>query len=68
MRKYYAITMAVILASCLLNAQPVKDVKAELKHVTVFPDRAQADHEGSVTLMPGKSVLKLTELSPYIDP
>ena len=68
MRKYYAITMAVILASCLLNAQPVKDVKAELKHVTVFPDRAQADHEGSVTIMPGKSVLKLAELSPYIDP
>ncbi len=68
MRKHYAITMAGILASCLLNAQPVKDVKAELKHITVFPDRAQADHEGSVTLMPGKSVLKLAELSPYIDP
>ena len=68
MRKYYAITIAGIFAFCLLNAQPVKDVKAELKHVTVFPDRAQADHEGSVTIMPGKSVLRIPELSPYIDP
>ena len=48
--------------------RPEKEIKADIKHVTVFPDRAQIDHETSVSLTPGKSILKLTGLSPYIDP
>ena len=51
-----------------LSAQTEKEIKAEIKHVTVFPDRAQVDHETSVTVQPGKSILKLSGLSPYIDP
>lgn len=39
-----------------------------MKHVTVFPDRAQISHESSVSLPQGKTVLRLTSLSPYIDP
>ena len=50
-----------------LTAQPEKEIKAEIKHVTVFPDRAQIDHETSVSLLPGKTILKLSGLSPYID-
>jgi uncharacterized protein (TIGR02231 family) len=49
------------------SAQTDKEIKAEIKHVTVFPDRAQIDHEASVSISPGKSVLKLSGLSPYID-
>src|SRR5450759_2821292 len=56
-----------IYASLNLSAQAEKEIKAEIKHVTVFPDRAQVDHETTVTIMPGKSVLKLSGLSPYID-
>ncbi len=58
---------AIILLSYSLQAQPEKEIKAELKHVTVFPDRAQLSHDGSLQLTAGKSVLKLSALSPYID-
>ncbi len=50
-----------------ITAQTEKEIKADIKHVTVFPDRAQIDHETTVTLQPGKSILKLSGLSPYID-
>jgi len=56
-----------MLAIFSLKAQTEKEIKAEIKHVTVFPDRAQIDHETTVTLQPGKSILKLSGLSPYID-
>jgi len=49
------------------SAQTEKDIKADIKHVTVFPDRAQIVHETTVSLLPGKSILKLSGLSPYID-
>jgi hypothetical protein len=49
------------------TAQTEKEIKADIKHVTVFPDRAQIDHETSVSLLPGKCVLKFSGLSPYID-
>lgn len=48
-------------------AQTEKEIKPEIKHVTVFPDRAQIDHETQVSLTPGKTTLRFTGLSPYID-
>jgi len=59
--------IVLILSGSNLSAQGEKVIKADIKHVTVFPDRAQIDHESSVTLLPGKTILKLTGLSPYID-
>ncbi len=67
MKKSVSSLLIIILASALLSAQPEKEIKAELKHVTVFPDRAQLDHETSLQISAGKSVLKLSSLSPYID-
>jgi uncharacterized protein (TIGR02231 family) len=63
------IIVLIFLTSVVINlsAQTEKEIKAEIKHVTVFPDRAQIDHETSVSLLPGKSILKLSGLSPYID-
>ena len=49
------------------SADIEKDIKAGLKHVTVYPDRAQMTHETTVEIAAGKSVLKLGGLSPYID-
>jgi uncharacterized protein (TIGR02231 family) len=60
-------SLTIILAALNLTAQTEKEIKAEIKHVTVFPDRAQIDHETSVSLLPGKTILKLSGLSPYID-
>jgi uncharacterized protein (TIGR02231 family) len=51
-----------------LSAQTEKEINAEIRHVTVFTDRAQIDHETSVSLISGKTIFKLTGLSPYIDP
>lgn len=65
-------TIPISLIFCLLSAagfsQAEKEIRADLKHVTVFPDRAQLDHEASVQLLAGKTVLTIVSLSPYIDP
>jgi uncharacterized protein (TIGR02231 family) len=68
MKRSLIILFVISLTLPCLNAQSEKEIKAEMKHVTVFPDRAQIDHETSVPITPGKSVLKLSSLSPYIDP
>lgn len=67
MKKTIVVSVILILTVLRLQAQTEKEIKAEIKHVTVFPDRAQIDQETQVSIMPGKSILKLTGLSPYID-
>jgi uncharacterized protein (TIGR02231 family) len=67
MKRTLILSMIVFLIAVRLYAQTEKEIKAEIKHVTVFPDRAQIDHETTVSLQPGKTILKLTGLSPYID-
>jgi uncharacterized protein (TIGR02231 family) len=67
MKKTVITFIILILSGIGLYAQTEKEIKAEIKHVTVFPDRSQIDHEATVSLLPGKTVLKLTTLSPYID-
>ena len=68
MKKIIISSISVIFSAFYLLAQPEKEIKAEMKQVTVFPDRAQINHESSVSLPTGKTVLKLSSLSPYIDP
>jgi uncharacterized protein (TIGR02231 family) len=67
MKKLFITSIFLVAAVINLSAQTEKEIKADIKHVTVFPDRAQLDHETSVSILPGKSVLKLSGLSPYID-
>jgi len=64
------LTIALLLyVSLILNvsADGEKEIKAALKHVTVYPDRAQMTHETNVDIPAGKTLLKLGGLSPYID-
>lgn len=68
MKKIIVSSISIILSVFYLSAQFEKEIKAEMKHVTVFPDRAQINHESSLSLSQGKTVLKLSTLSPYIDP
>jgi len=66
--KRLLITTILLYAIVLyVSADTEKDIKAGLKHVTVYPDRAQLTRETSVEIPAGKTVLKLTGLSPYID-
>jgi uncharacterized protein (TIGR02231 family) len=67
MKRYIVSSLALYISLLSISAQSEKEIKAEIKHVTVFPDRAQIDHEASVSIQPGKTTLKLSALSPYID-
>ena len=67
MKKVIIISVLILSYAACSNAQVSRDIKAEINHVTVFPDRAQIEHEAQISLLPGKTLLKLSELSPYID-
>jgi len=67
MKKLLLLSLSILIIVFISSGQTEKPVKAEIKHVTVFPDRAQVEHETSVSITGGKSILKLSGLSPYID-
>jgi uncharacterized protein (TIGR02231 family) len=67
MRNIELVLILVMTGYFNLFADTEKEIKAGIKHVTVYPDRAQISHEASVELPAGKTVLKLSGLSPYID-
>lgn len=67
MKKALSLSAIILLAVMPLSAQQEKDIKPEIKHITVFPDRAQIDQEASVALSQGRLKLNLKGLSPYID-
>ncbi len=67
MKRFIFILLSLCISLPQIVAQTEKEIKAEIRHVTVFPDRAQVDQETSVAIQTGKSVIKLIALSPYID-
>ena len=65
--------MKTIISICInivfisgLYAQDFTDITTKIKKVTLFPDRAQVYHEGSIDLAAGKTVLKVKGLSPRL--
>jgi len=68
MKRLLFLSIIILASASKLSAQTEKEIKADIKHVTVFPDRAQIDQESSVSLTAGKTIVKLQGLSPYIDP
>jgi uncharacterized protein (TIGR02231 family) len=67
MKKLLVASLIIFSVIFCISAQTEKSIKAEIRHITVFPDRAQIEHETSISLLAGKSILKLSGLSPYID-
>jgi uncharacterized protein (TIGR02231 family) len=67
MKKLLIIPIVFFAFSTNLLADTEKDIKSEIKHVTVYPDRAQITQETALELTTGKTILKLKGLSPYID-
>jgi uncharacterized protein (TIGR02231 family) len=67
MKKLILFSIIVMIAVSNLFADAEKEIKAGIKHVTVYPDRAQVSHETSVELPAGTTILRLGGLSPYID-
>jgi uncharacterized protein (TIGR02231 family) len=68
MKKIIVFLLILIPFNMAFSAESSKDIKATLKHVTVYPDRAQMTHDATVEIPSGKTILKLGALSPYIDP
>jgi len=67
MRQLLFATVLLLSASDSLFADTEKIIKADIRNVTVFPDRAQLIHETAIDLQTGKTTIKLPGLSPYID-
>jgi uncharacterized protein (TIGR02231 family) len=67
MKNLFLILLLVLIPSFSLFADAEKEIKAGIKHVTVYPDRAQLIHETTVEIPAGMTILKLSGLSPYID-
>jgi uncharacterized protein (TIGR02231 family) len=65
--KKMLLILVFVAVTANVSADIEKNIKAGLKHVTVYPDRAQMTHETAVEITAGKSLLKLGGLSPYID-
>jgi uncharacterized protein (TIGR02231 family) len=68
MNKHSVLLLLILFAAEGALAGIDKEIKAPINHVTVYPDRAQVTHESTFDLQAGKTNLKLTGLSPYIDP
>ncbi|MDP4222676.1 MAG: DUF4139 domain-containing protein [Bacteroidota bacterium] len=58
----------IIAVPMSLFADMEKEIKAGIKHVTVYPDRAQINHETNIEIPAGKTIFTFKSLSPYIDP
>jgi uncharacterized protein (TIGR02231 family) len=67
MKSLILILILILTGSINLSADTEKEIKAGIRHVTVYPDRAQVSHETTADLPAGNTILKLTGLSPYID-
>ena len=67
MKNLLLISILIMVESFNVSADTEKEIKAGIKHVTVYPDRAQLSHESQVEIPAGKTILKLGGLSPFID-
>ena len=67
MKKIILTSVFLLMAFSLSLADNEKEIKGTISHVTVYPDRAQVAQEATFDLQPGKTVIMLKGLSPYID-
>jgi len=59
-------TLLVLPLTIFTSFGAEKEVKADIKQVTLYPDRAQVSSESALSLQTGETVLKFRGLSPYI--
>jgi len=67
MKKLLILSIVSVIGVFNLFADTEKEIKAGIRHVTVYPDRAQINHETNVEIPAGMTTLRLGALSPYID-
>jgi uncharacterized protein (TIGR02231 family) len=67
MKKLILTSVILLTVFTISLADIEKEIKGTIGHVTVYPDRAQVVQDASFDLQPGKTVIRLKGLSPYID-
>jgi uncharacterized protein (TIGR02231 family) len=67
MKKSVFILFLLLPAFVNTSADTEKEIKAAINRIIVYPDRAQLTHETAIDLAAGKTIVKLSGLSPYID-
>lgn len=68
MKKGFFSIIVLCTAVFQLYGQAEKEITAPPAGVVVYPDRARISSDAAVEIPAGKSVVRLTGLSPYIDP
>ncbi len=66
--KLFSTIAFFIFAGMAVNGQQTKDIQPEIKGVILFQNRAQVSRESVVQVSTGQSVLRISGLSPFIDP
>ena len=59
MKNLFFTLIFFLTTSLIASADTEKEIKAGIKHVTVYPDRAQLNHETTVEVPAGKTILRL---------
>jgi uncharacterized protein (TIGR02231 family) len=67
MKKLFLTLVILSAAIAIATADIEKEIKGTISHITVYPDRAQVVQDAGFDLQPGKTVIRLKGLSPYID-
>ncbi|MBN1388229.1 MAG: mucoidy inhibitor MuiA family protein [Bacteroidales bacterium] len=67
MKKLITISVLALIITTVYG-QEFNNLNSKIKKVSVFPDRAQVTREAPVNINQGKSLLRISGLSPFIDP
>ncbi len=67
MRLTFTILSLLIISDLFSQTFKEKELKTEIKEVTVFLNGAQIFETGAVNIAAGKTILKVKNLSPYLD-
>jgi hypothetical protein len=68
MKKIQILILCLIVNKVFSQEIPVREIKTEVNEVTVFIESAQITSRKTIELVKGTTILKFTNLSPFIDP
>jgi hypothetical protein len=67
MKKINILLLSLLFSNTFAQEITEKEVKTEVNEVTVFIDNAQITRKKTIDLLPGTTLLKFINLSPFID-
>ncbi|MCK3686435.1 DUF4139 domain-containing protein [Maribellus sp. YY47] len=67
MKAISILVLSLIFSNLFAQEIQEKEIKTDVNQVTVFIDKAQITRQKTVELSPGTTILKFTNLSPFVD-